>query len=45
MRLYTGIDLHSSDSYLGILDNKDREVYKGKHRNDLGGILGVLEPY
>lgn len=45
MRLYTGIDLHSSNSYLGIVDNKDRVVYKGKQKNDLGGILGVLEPY
>jgi len=45
MRLYAGIDLHSSRSYLGIINNEDREVYKREHRNDLGEILGVLEPY
>ena len=46
MEPYAGIDLHSSDKYLGIIDEKDRKrghpitllprklKFSGMHRND-----------
>jgi len=45
MRYYAGLDLHSNDTYLGILDAKGTKVYKAKVQNHLQMILNVLEPY
>ena len=45
MTLYCGIDLHSSNNYLGIYDQDDREVLSKRLPNDLGTVLGWLEPY
>ena len=30
MRLYTGIDLHSSNSYLAVIDETVKRVFKKK---------------
>jgi transposase len=45
MRLYAGIDLHANNGYLGILNEDNRIVFTGKLANDLGKIVGVLEPF
>ena len=45
MRLYSGIDLHANSSYLGILNEDNRIVFKRKLANDLRKILAVLEPF
>lgn len=45
MTLYGGIDLHSNNSYLGIVDGENRVIYKGRHPNDLSVILSGLAPY
>ena len=45
MKLYGGIDLHSNNSVIVILDEKDKAVYKKKHKNDLLDILSFLLPY
>ena len=45
MALYAGMDLHSSNTYLGIMDDKFKRVFKKKLRNDLSLILGTLEPF
>ncbi len=45
MSLYGGIDLHSSNNYLVILDEELKTVCQGRLRNELGEILGRLEPY
>ena len=45
MRLYLGIDLHSSNSYLGIIDETGKRVFKRKLPNDPGVILAALAPY
>jgi len=45
MKLYAGFDLHSSNSYLAIIDEKGKRVYKKKLRNDPELILGELKPY
>ena len=45
MALYCGIDLHSRDCWLAILDGGLKVVREAKVGNDLEAILEVLEPY
>ncbi len=45
MGLYTGMDLHSNNTYIGISDENDKRVFQGRFPNDLPTILKVLEPY
>ena len=45
MTFYCGIDLHSTNNYLGIYDQDDREVVSKKLPNDLPTVLSWLEPY
>jgi transposase len=45
MKLYGGIDLHSTNNYLGILNAKDKRVYKKKLPNEPQIILESLAPY
>ena len=45
MALYCGIDLHSRDSWLAILDEGLEVVGETKVGNDLEAILRVLEPH
>ena len=44
-KLYGAFDLHSSNNYLGISDEKDRRVYKKRLPNQPDVILAELEPY
>ena len=45
MQLYTGFDLHSSNSYVGIIDENGKRVFKKKLPNDPEQIVSTLEPY
>lgn len=45
MKLYTGIDLHSNNHYLAIIDENDKRIYQRRLPNDLARTLQVLEPY
>lgn len=45
MKLYAGVDLHSNNNYLGIMDKKEKKVYKKKLPNDLAEVLKALNPY
>ncbi len=45
MKLYTGIDLHSSNNYVGIVDETGKRTFKKKLPNDPGVILSTLAPY
>jgi transposase len=45
MRYYAGLDLHSNNTYVGILDEKGTKVYKAKIQNHLPMILSILRPY
>lgn len=45
MELYGGIDLHSNNNVIAILDERDRVVFQKRLNNDLGLVLQVLEPY
>jgi len=44
MELCGGIDLHSNNSYLGIVNEENRAIYKERHRNELPLILSALAP-
>jgi len=45
MEYFAGIDLHSSNSYIAIIDNDNKRVFKKKVNNDLQNIVHVLEPH
>ncbi len=44
MKLYSGIDLHSNNSVVVLLDEEDQTVYQRQLGNDLQTILAALEP-
>jgi transposase len=45
MKYYAGIDLHSSNNYIGIIDETDKRVFGKRINNDLPDVLSVLEPF
>jgi transposase len=45
MRLYAAFDLHSSNSYLGISDEKGKRIFKKKLPNDPARIKEALRPF
>jgi transposase len=45
MRLYAGCDLHSINTYLGVIDEDGKRVFKKKLSNDREVILNTLAPY
>jgi transposase len=45
MELYVGIDLHSNNSYIALLNTDQQVVYQKRLTNDLELILKELEPY
>ena len=42
MELYAGIDLHSNNSVVSVLDENDRVVYAKRLPNDLAAIIAAL---
>ena len=45
MKLYTGFDLHSTNSYVGIIDEDGKRVWKKKLRNDPSLISATLSRF
>ena len=45
MELYSGLDLHSTNTYIGILDTDFKRVFKKRVPNNLDLILETLEPF
>lgn len=45
MKLYAGIDLHSNNSYVVLVDELDKVIYQKRLSNELKTILSELEPY
>jgi transposase len=45
MELYSGLDLHSRNTYIGILDSDFKRVFKKRVSNNLNLILQTLEPF
>jgi len=45
MAFYCGIDLHSDNHVVVIIDDEDKKVYERRLSNDLSLTLGALAPY
>ena len=45
MELYSGLDLHSTNTYIGILDTDFKRIFKKRISNNLDLILETLEPF
>jgi len=45
MKFYCGIDLHATNSFLCVIDDKDKILLKEKLKNDLGDIIYALESF
>ena len=45
MGLYTGFDLHSTNTYVEIIDEEGRRLWKKKLRNDPNLISETLRPF
>jgi transposase len=45
MKLYAGIDLHSNNNYLAIIDNEDNKLYQKRLPNEADVVLAELEPF
>lgn len=44
-KYYVGLDLHSTNTYIGILDNLGKKMWSGRVNNDLQLIISIFEPY
>ena len=45
MATYAGIDLHSSNNYIGVITSKDKRVYGRRHDNILKPVINALKPF
>ena len=45
MELYAGLDLHSRNTCIGIMDDTLNRVFKKRVPNDLDQILQTLAPF
>ena len=45
MTWYSGIDLHSSNSMVSVINETDQVAYQRRLPNELGKIVAALEPY
>ena len=45
MKLYGGIDLHSNNSVINLVDERGKVVFKKRIVNDLSTIITLLESY
>ncbi len=45
MQTYAGIDLHSSNNFIGVINDKDKILYGKRHPNRLDDVLTALDPF
>jgi transposase len=45
MEAYAGIDLHSTNNYVGVIDANDKRLYGKRHENQLKPVLKALAPF
>ncbi len=45
MQTYAGIDLHSSNNFVGVINDKDKILYGKRHTNRLDDVLRALKPF
>ncbi len=45
MATYAGIDLHSSNNYIGVINSKDKRLYGKRHDNNIKQVVKALRPF
>jgi len=45
MEVYAGLDLHSTNTYVALIDAENNVLYKQRHRNEVPAILSALDPF
>lgn len=45
MKTYAGIDLHSSNNYIGVINSEEKRLYGKKLKNNLDNIIAALKPF
>ena len=45
METYAGIDLHSSNNFVGVINGADKRLYGKRHSNRLEDVLKALDPF
>ena len=45
MKVYAGLDLHATNTYVAMIDAENKVLYKHRHRNDVPSILSALDPF
>ena len=45
MKTYAGIDLHSSNNYIVVIDQEDKRLFEKRLPNTLEAIIPALEPF
>jgi transposase len=45
MRFYSGVDLHSNNSVIGVMDETGQRLKRRRVRNELAAVESVLAPY
>lgn len=45
MEVYAGLDLHSTNTYVAMIDGENKVLYKQRHRNEVPSILSALDAF
>ena len=45
MKVYVGMDLHATNTYVGMVDEENTVLHKQRYRNELPLILAGLDPF
>jgi transposase len=45
MEVYAGLDLHSTNTYVAMIDEENKVLYKQRHKNEVASILSALDPF
>ncbi len=45
MKTYAGIDLHSSNNYIVVIDDNDKRLYEKRTPNEMDAVLSALRPF
>ena len=45
LKFFCGMDLHSNNTYIGIIDENGNRIFKGRYPNKIDVILSVLAPF
>ena len=45
MTVYAGLDLHATNTYVAMIDQENKVLYKQRHRNELPSIIAALDPF